>query len=113
MLSHPISLMQLTLFGDRNQTRSFCFIDDLILGLVGYAESKLSTPMNLGNDEEITILELAGSKSKIINLPLPKDDPPQHRPDLTQARAQVGFRNRVKLREGLLRMLQSHSDFRF
>src|SRR5260221_3414968 len=100
----------ITLYGDGNQTRSFCYVDDLIDGLVRLMESRASFtgPVNLGNDGEFTIRELAelvlaetGSPSKLVNLPLPRDDPRQRRPDLSLAKAELGWRPTKGLRDGL------------
>ena len=98
----------LTVYGDGSQTRSFCFISDLIDGLVRLIESPLNEPVNLGNDEEMTLLELAklilevtGSQSKIIFKPLPTDDPKQRCPNLTLAKTRLLWQPMVPLRKGL------------
>ncbi len=100
----------ITLFGDGRQTRSFCYVDDLIDGLIRLMEGPdgFVGPVNLGNQDEFTILELAervieltGSKSKIVHRPLPADDPKQRRPDITLAKERLGWEPRVPLREGL------------
>ncbi|MDC3983867.1 UDP-glucuronic acid decarboxylase family protein [Polyangium jinanense] len=99
----------LTLFGDGKQTRSFCFVKDLIEGILALARSgPLESPVNLGNPEEFTIRELAeevlrllGSDLEIIHAPLPADDPRQRKPDITRARELLGFSPRVALRDGL------------
>jgi len=100
----------ITIYGNGNQTRSFCYVDDLIEALVAFmnAPGELKSPMNLGNPEEFTILELAelilsltGSRSKLVFLPLPSDDPTQRCPDITLARQQLGWQPRVPLRAGL------------
>ncbi len=104
----------LTVYGTGNQTRSFCYITDLIKGLDLYCQSPFSRPVNLGNDEEITIYKLANlviqitdSSSKIIHQPLPQDDPPQRRPNLTYARENLKFDPRINLKQGLLKMIES------
>jgi dTDP-glucose 4,6-dehydratase len=104
----------LTVFGDGSQTRSFCYVDDLIRGLVLLAESKEHLPVNLGNPDEFTLLELAeavlrvtGSKSEIIFEALPVDDPQQRQPDITRAQQVLGWDPEVPLDEGLRRMLAS------
>ncbi|MBC7742938.1 MAG: NAD-dependent epimerase/dehydratase family protein [Bdellovibrionaceae bacterium] len=104
----------LTLYGDGAQTRCFCYVDDLITGLARYAETSITEPVNLGNDEEITILDLAkniieltGSRSQIVFKLLPADDPPQRRPDLGRARSQLNFENTISLRQGLEQMIAS------
>jgi UDP-glucuronate decarboxylase len=100
----------ITIFGEGQQTRSFCYVDDLIDGFVRLMSSpkEVSGPINLGNPGEFTIGELAAkvvemtnSSSKIINLPLPEDDPKQRRPDITKAKAVLGWEPRVQLEEGL------------
>ncbi len=108
----------LTIFGDGRQTRSFCFVDDLIDGAVamGRADSTVGGPINLGNPTEFTILELArhvaelaGSRVAFAEAPLPADDPRQRKPDITRARTLLGFEPKVALREGLVRTIE---DFR-
>ncbi len=100
----------LTIFGDGSQTRSFCYRDDLVDGLIRLMDGPddLSTPMNLGNPEEFTIaqlaalvLELTGARAKLVYEPLPADDPTQRRPDITLATTRLGWRPTVALREGL------------
>jgi UDP-glucuronate decarboxylase len=100
----------ITLYGDGNQTRSFCYVDDLVDGLVRLMESRASFtgPVNLGNDGEFTIGELAelvlaetGSSSKLVNLPLPRDDPRQRRPNISLAKAELGWQPRIRLQDGL------------
>jgi len=99
----------LTVYGDGSQTRSFCYVDDLIRGLVLLAESSEHLPVNIGNPGEFTIRELAdvvvemtGSSSEIVSAPLPVDDPTQRRPDITRARELLGWEPKVSLREGLV-----------
>jgi UDP-glucuronate decarboxylase len=101
----------ITLYGDGAQTRSFCYVDDLIEGFVRLMESpaELVGPVNLGNPGEFTIkelaglvLELTGSKSKLAYLPLPQDDPKQRRPDIALAKDRLAWQPGVALREGLL-----------
>lgn len=100
----------ITLYGDGSQTRSFCYVDDLIDGLVRLMDSRASFtgPVNLGNDGEFTIRELAelvisetGSSSKLVNLPLPRDDPRQRRPNISLAKAELGWQPRIRLQDGL------------
>ena len=104
----------ITLFGDGSQTRSFCYVDDLIDGFLGLMETPEAVigPMNLGNPSEFTIAELAekvialtGSKSTIVRKPLPSDDPKQRRPDISYAQETLGWRPRVELEEGLKRTI--------
>ncbi len=102
----------LTVFGDGTQTRSFCYVDDLIRGLVLLAESGEHLPVNLGNPTEFTLLELAelvirlaGSTSEIVFEALPIDDPQQRRPDITRAQELLSWEPTVKLEDGLRRLL--------
>jgi dTDP-glucose 4,6-dehydratase len=102
----------LTVFGRGAQTRSFCYVDDMISGLFKLAMSDEHLPVNLGNPNEFTILELAetvirvtGSRSEIIHDALPTDDPQVRRPDITRARTVLGWEPEVSLEEGLRRML--------
>ncbi|MBF0568500.1 MAG: SDR family oxidoreductase [Nitrospirae bacterium] len=104
----------ITVYGEGSQTRSFCYVDDLCDGLIRLMNSpdEVTGPVNLGNPGEFTILELArkviqmtGSKSKIIFLPLPVDDPTQRQPDITMARDVLGWQPSVPLDEGLVRTI--------
>jgi dTDP-glucose 4,6-dehydratase len=104
----------LTVFGDGSQTRSFCYVDDLIRGLYLLATSHEHTPVNLGNPAEFTILALAEtvirvteSKSEIVHEALPVDDPQVRQPDITRAKEILGWAPEVELEEGLSRMLPS------
>ncbi|HXE88134.1 MAG TPA: UDP-glucuronic acid decarboxylase family protein [Hyphomicrobiaceae bacterium] len=108
---HALKGQPITIYGDGAQTRSFCYVDDLIEGFVRLMESpaELIGPVNLGNPGEFTIrelaelvLELTGSKSKLAYLPLPQDDPRQRRPDIALAKDRLGWQPGVALREGLL-----------
>ncbi len=100
----------ITLYGDGMQTRSFCYVDDLIEGFIRLMESPdgFTGPVNLGNPGEFTMIELAetvkyltGSSSKVVHEPLPQDDPRQRKPDITLAREQLAWEPKVSLREGL------------
>jgi len=100
----------ITIYGEGQQTRSFCFVDDLVGGLIKLMEAPdgVTGPINLGNPVESTIRELAekvltmtGSKSKLVNKPLPQDDPTRRRPDITQARSVLKWEPTVPLEEGL------------
>jgi len=102
----------LTVFGDGSQTRSFCFVDDLVRGLVALMESDIHDPVNIGNPDEYSLLELAemiidvtGASSEIVFEPLPIDDPKVRRPDISLAREQLGWEPQVDLREGLQRTI--------
>jgi dTDP-glucose 4,6-dehydratase len=104
----------LTVFGAGTQTRSFCYVDDLVRGLVALAESGEHLPVNIGNPNEFTLNELAetvvritGSKSEIVHEALPVDDPQVRQPDITRARQLLGWEPEVELEEGLRRMLPS------
>jgi dTDP-glucose 4,6-dehydratase len=102
----------LTIYGDGSQTRSFCYVDDLIEGFVLLSRSEEHLPVNLGNPEEFTILDCAkavlkvtGSGSELSYIDLPVDDPTRRRPDITKARALLGWEPRVGLMEGLKKSL--------
>jgi dTDP-glucose 4,6-dehydratase len=102
----------LTIYGDGKQTRSFCYVDDLIEGILRLSRSSEHLPVNIGNPVEFTILEcaqaildLTGSKSELRSEPLPQDDPARRRPDISKARALLGWEPRVSLNEGLQRSL--------
>jgi UDP-glucuronate decarboxylase len=102
----------ITLYGDGRQTRSFCYVDDLVDGLVRLMDSgdDITGPINLGNPTEFSMVELAerviaatGSRSALANEPLPEDDPRQRQPDISRARAQLGWEPKVALEDGLKR----------
>jgi dTDP-glucose 4,6-dehydratase len=104
----------LTVFGDGSQTRSFCYVDDLIRGLYVLATSEEHLPVNIGNPNEFTLLELAetvirisGSSSEIVFEALPMDDPQVRQPDITRARQILGWAPSIELEEGLARVLDS------
>jgi dTDP-glucose 4,6-dehydratase len=103
----------ITVFGDGSQTRSFCYVEDEIRGLIALAESGYHNPVNIGNPDEFTLLELAntvievtGSKSEIVYEALPTDDPQVRQPDITLAREILGWEPKVSLREGLERTIE-------
>jgi len=103
-----------TIYGDGQQTRSFCYVDDLIEGMYLLSESEEHLPINLGNPDEFTILELAEtvirvteSRSEIVYEALPVDDPQIRQPDITRAKEILGWKPEVELEEGLRRMLPS------
>jgi UDP-glucuronate decarboxylase len=100
----------ITVFGDGGQTRSFCYVDDLVEGITRLmlTDEACTGPINLGNSSEFTILELAekvisftGSRSKLIYKPLPQDDPRQRQPDLAKAKQHLGWEPKVTLADGL------------
>jgi UDP-glucuronate decarboxylase len=110
LLGHDI-----TVFGDGLQTRSFCYVDDLIDGLVRLMDTpdKVTGPINLGNPGEFTMLQLAsmvidltGSRSRIVHRALPQDDPRQRRPDISQAKSVLGWKPQTKLQDGLVKTIE-------
>jgi dTDP-glucose 4,6-dehydratase len=108
LLRQALANRALTVFGDGSQTRSFCYVSDLIRGLIALAESGEHRPVNIGNPDEFTLLELArmvievtGSSSEIVYDALPVDDPKQRRPDITLARELLSWAPEVALRDGL------------
>ena len=103
----------LTVFGDGSQTRSFCYVDDLVEGIYRLLLSDYHLPMNIGNPDEITIKEFAeeiikltGTSQKIIYKPLPQDDPKQRQPDITRAKKILGWEPKVSREEGLKKTLE-------
>ena len=111
-VSQALTGKALTVFGEGRQTRSFCYCSDLIEGICRLMMSETNDPVNIGNPQELTILEFAeriiritGSKSKIIFKPLPQDDPKQRQPDITRARTLLKWEPVVPLEEGLKRSI--------
>jgi len=107
-MSQALLNQDVTVFGDGSQTRSFCYVSDLVDGLIRLMLSKENDPINIGNPQEMTIEQIArqiitmtGSKSKIIYKPLPTDDPKVRQPDITRARTLLGWEPKVSLEEGL------------
>jgi len=103
----------ITIYGDGSQTRSFCYVDDLVDGLIKMMKSDIIGPVNLGNPGEFTIFELAekiinliNSKSKIIFRPLPQDDPKQRKPDISKAKKYLNWQPKIGLEEGLAKTIQ-------
>jgi nucleoside-diphosphate-sugar epimerase len=103
----------LTIYGDGSQTRSFCYVDDLVRGLVAMLDSASAGPVNLGNPVEHNmvalaelILELTESKSEVVTRPLPVDDPTRRRPDISLAREVLGWAPTTQLRDGLCRTIE-------
>src|SRR5690349_10549833 len=112
-MSQALRNEDVTVFGDGTQTRSFCYVDDLVEGIIKLMDSKLNDPVNIGNPQEMTIKQIAetiirmtGSKSRIIYKPLPTDDPKQRRPDLTRARTLLDWEPKVQLEQGLERTIE-------
>jgi UDP-glucuronate decarboxylase len=109
----------ITIYGDGSQTRSFCYVDDMIDGLIrlmGSADT-VTGPINLGNPTEFTILELAsqvieviGSRSRVVHRPLPVDDPRQRRPDISRAQEILGWSPRTPLAQGLMKTISYFED---
>ncbi|MEO8078246.1 MAG: GDP-mannose 4,6-dehydratase, partial [Acidobacteriota bacterium] len=102
-----------TIFGTGRQTRSFCYVSDLVDGIIRLMESNLNEPVNIGNPQEMTIediaraiIRLTGSKSQLVYRPLPEDDPKVRQPDITKARTLLGWEPKVGLEEGLTKTLE-------
>ncbi|MFT7618518.1 MAG: dTDP-glucose 4,6-dehydratase [Planctomycetota bacterium] len=115
--SQALSGQDITVFGDGSQTRSFCFVSDLVDGIYRLLMSDEVDPVNIGNPAEITIAQFAAevvrltnSKSKIINKPLPVDDPKVRQPDITRARSILGWEPKVVLEDGLIETLAYFAD---
>ena len=107
-ISQALRGEDLTMFRDGSQTRSFCYVDDLVEGIYRLLLSDYAQPVNIGNPDEITIKEfgeeiikLTGTLQKLISLPLPTDDPKQRKPDITKARSILGWEPKVSRAEGL------------
>jgi dTDP-glucose 4,6-dehydratase len=113
-MSQALRGENVTVFGDGSQTRSFCYVDDLVEGIYRLLMSDYYMPVNIGNPAEITlkefaeeVVELVGNKDvKIVYEPLPKDDPKQRRPDITKAKEILGWEPKVDRSEGLKRTLE-------
>ena len=112
-MSQALRGEDVTVFGDGTQTRSFCYVTDLVDGILRLMVSETNEPVNIGNPHEVTIEEIArtiialvGSKSRIVYRPLPVDDPKQRRPDITRARTILGWEPKVGLEEGLLKTVE-------
>jgi dTDP-glucose 4,6-dehydratase len=115
-LKQALSDMPLTVFGDGSQTRSFCYVDDLIHGLVALAESDVHEPVNIGNPNEMSLLEMAnliveltGARSEIHYEALPVDDPQVRQPDISRAGDLLGWAPEVELRDGLARTIEHYT----
>jgi dTDP-glucose 4,6-dehydratase len=108
----------ITVFGEGKQTRSLCYVSDLVRGINATMESDFIEPINLGNPDEVTILQIAreiidlipGTKSQIVFQPMPPDDPRVRKPDITRAKQILGWTPTVSRREGLGRMIEFYKD---
>jgi UDP-glucuronate decarboxylase len=105
----------ITIYGEGTQTRSFCYVDDLLDGIMGYMSRSepFTGPINLGNPNEFTMLELAqkvveltGTRSQIVHKPLPQDDPKQRRPDITRAKTMLNWEPSIQLEQGLAKTIE-------
>jgi dTDP-glucose 4,6-dehydratase len=112
-MSQALRNEDVTVFGDGSQTRSFCYVSDLVDGIIKLMLSKENMPTNIGNPAEMTIkqiadtiIEMTGSTSKVIYQPLPEDDPKVRKPDITRARTLLGWEPKVELREGLTKTIE-------
>jgi dTDP-glucose 4,6-dehydratase len=111
-ITQALAGQPLTVFGDGKQTRSFCYVSDLVRGLDALMESDLVEPCNIGNPHELTMLQLAEvinretrNPSGIVHKPLPKDDPMRRRPDITRASQRLGWEPEVSFDEGMARTI--------
>jgi nucleoside-diphosphate-sugar epimerase len=118
-LMQAIDGKPLTMYGTGNQTRSFCYVSDEVRGIVALFDSDICDPVNIGNPDEITMLELvdlvrevSGSRSEVVFEPAPVGDPARRRPDITRARTLLGWEPTVTLREGLMNMLDWYREER-
>jgi dTDP-glucose 4,6-dehydratase len=112
-MSQALRNEDVTIFGSGEQTRSFCYVSDLVDGIIRLMESDLHDPVNIGNPHEMTIeqiakeiIKISGSKSRIVYRPLPEDDPKVRKPDITRARTLLGWEPKVPLAEGLVKTLE-------
>jgi dTDP-glucose 4,6-dehydratase len=109
----------ITVFGDGSQTRSFCYVTDLVDGILRLFDSSEPDPVNIGNPDEIPVrklaeevIELTGAKSKLVTRPLPQDDPKQRRPDITRARSLLKWEPKVSRRDGLVKTIAYFKSLR-
>jgi dTDP-glucose 4,6-dehydratase len=112
-MSQALRNEDVTIFGDGSQTRSFCYVTDLVDGILRLMDSNSNEPVNIGNPHELTIKQIAetiirmtGSKSQLVYRPLPEDDPKVRRPDITKARTLLGWEPKVALEDGLARTIE-------
>ncbi len=112
-MSQALRNEDVTIFGDGSQTRSFCYVSDLVDGILRLLDSDVNDPVNIGNPHELTIKEIAetiirmtGSTSRLVYKPLPEDDPKVRRPDITRARTLLGWEPKVSLEEGLTKTIE-------
>jgi dTDP-glucose 4,6-dehydratase len=112
-MSQALTGEDVTIFGTGQQTRSFCYVTDLVDGIIRLMNSNINDPVNIGNPQEMTIeqiarmiIKLTGSKSRLVYRPLPEDDPKVRQPDITRARTLLGWEPKVALEEGLTRTLE-------
>ncbi len=112
-VSQALEGKPLTVFGKGSQTRSFCYVSDLVEGIYRLMNSSSVEPVNIGNPHEMTVLEFAeeiiratGSRSRIVFKPLPQDDPKQRRPDIARAKARLNWEPQVPLKEGLKKTIE-------
>ncbi len=112
-MSQALRNEDVTVFGDGTQTRSFCYVSDLVAGILKLMEAPVNDPVNIGNPQELTveqiarlIIKMTGSKSRIIYKPLPEDDPKVRQPDITRARTLLGWEPKVSLEEGLAKTIE-------
>jgi dTDP-glucose 4,6-dehydratase len=116
-ITQALSGEPLTVFGNGSQTRSFCYISDLVDGIMHLVDSQTCEPVNIGNPSEISIIDFAqlvlsltGSKSKVVFKPLPEDDPKVRRPDISIAKSSLGWKPKIGLEEGLKKTIQWFSQ---
>ena len=116
-MSQALADKPLTVFGDGSQTRSFCYVDDLIRGLAALMDSEVHDPVNVGNPDEMSLLEMAelvveltGARSEIVHEALPVDDPQVRQPDITRARDLLGWEPEIDVRQGLRRTIEYYTE---
>ena len=114
-ITQALKVEDITIYGDGSQTRSFCYVDDLIEGMVWFMNSRngFTGPVNVGNPKEFTIkklaevvVELTGSCSKLVYKPLPSDDPMQRRPVIDLVRKELNWEPKIRLRDGLIKTIE-------